>query len=234
MPIAAHRRWRSSERIALSMLEQLGYRVIDTRVKVRVDGIEIAEIDAIVEDEQGERYAVEIKAGRIDVTGLRQAYVNAELLGLKPMIVAKGFADEAAEALAEKLGVKTILLSDYYLVEAEELEILIREAIGQIISDTLTLVAAGPMVSPEEQRVLEAIASSPNIAEAADKLGVSVKELTRIINRMRSRGILPHNAKQYYLVRYYASIILFKQKLGVLEELLRTAINKESTETVNK
>ncbi len=221
MTISGQRKWRSSERIALSLLEQLGYKIIDTHVKIRVDGTEIAEIDAVAEDEEGERYAVEIKAGRIDITGVRQAYVNAHLLGAKPLVVAKGYADDAAAALAEKLGVKIIQLSDYYLVEAEELETLIREAIGSLLAETLTALANPPPITPEEKRVIEAVASSTHIAAAAEKLSMKVKELGKILDRMRNKGIFPRHYKQYYMLRYHASIILLSHKLRILEEILK-------------
>ena len=89
LTISSSRRWRSSERIALGFLEEMGYRIIETRKRIKIHGIEVSEIDAIVEDEDGNRYGVEIKAGRIDVTGIRQAYVNAIIASVKPMVIAK-------------------------------------------------------------------------------------------------------------------------------------------------
>lgn len=77
----------------------MGYRVVETRKKVMLNGVEVGEIDAVVVDEANTLWGVEIKAGRIDVTGIRQAYVNALVAGVKPMVVCKGFADDLLKSL---------------------------------------------------------------------------------------------------------------------------------------
>ncbi|MEM2512068.1 MAG: endonuclease NucS, partial [Ignisphaera sp.] len=132
--ISARRRWISSEKIAQEVLENLGFKILETRKKIILNNIEVGEIDAIALDENGDAYAVEVKAGKADITGIRQAYINALLLNVKPIIVCKGFADDAARELAEKLGVRVIQLSDLFLVESEELNIIVRE----VIEETLT------------------------------------------------------------------------------------------------
>jgi len=111
------------------LLEELGFKVLETRHRVIVNGVEIGEVDVVAEDGEGTRWAVEVKAGKLDVNGIRQAYVNAVVLGLKPMVVCKGFADDAARQLAELLGVRVIQLSDVFLVEDEELELVVKEAV---------------------------------------------------------------------------------------------------------
>ncbi|RLG82719.1 MAG: recombinase RecB [Thermoprotei archaeon] len=222
--VSAKRRWRSSERIALEFLESLGYKVIETRKKVKVNGIEIGEVDAIVVDEQGNKYAVEIKAGRIDVSGLRQAYVNAELLGLKPLVVAKGFADESAAALAERLGIKVIQLSDYFLVEAEELENIVREAIGSIIVDTINLLALSKPLTPEDKEFLEKLVSSITISDLASKTNLTINDVAKKIKFLQNKGIIPKSAKSFNMIRYYASISLLKQKLLELFEIMKSRV----------
>ena len=222
--VSAKRRWRSSERIALEFLESLGYKVIETRKKVKVNGIEIGEVDAIVVDEQGNKYAVEIKAGRIDVSGLRQAYVNAELLGLKPLVVAKGFADESAAALAERLGIKVIQLSDYFLVEAEELENIVREAISSIIVDTINLLALSKPLTPEDKEFLEKLVSSITISDLASKTNLTINDVAKKIKFLQNKGIIPKSAKSFNMIRYYASISLLKQKLLELFEIMKSRV----------
>jgi predicted RecB family endonuclease len=112
--ISARRRWLSSERIAQEVLETIGFKILETRKKIILNDIEIGEVDAIAVDDKGTLYAVEVKAGKADITGVRQAYINALLLNAKPVIVCKGFADDAAKELAEKLGVQVIQLSDVF------------------------------------------------------------------------------------------------------------------------
>jgi len=214
--VSAKRRWRSSERIALEFLESLGYKVIETRKKVKVNGIEIGEVDAIVVDEQGNKYAVEIKAGRIDVSGLRQAYVNAELLGLKPLVVAKGFA--------ERLGIKVIQLSDYFLVEAEELENIVREAISSIIVDTINLLALSKPLTPEDKEFLEKLVSSITISDLASKTNLTINDVAKKIKFLQNKGIIPKSAKSFNMIRYYASISLLKQKLLELFEIMKSRV----------
>ena len=227
--VSPKRRWRSSERIALSFLEELGYKVIETRKKVKVEGIEIAEIDAVVEDSKGEKYAVEIKAGRIDVTGIRQAYVNAVVAGLKPLVIAKGFADDSAAVLADKLGVKVIQLSDYFLVETEELELLIRSSIEEILLETLAMFIQPRTLSPEDKRIIKEIASNPTIYDAAESLGMDVRNIVRKIKQLQNKGILPQKIKGYNRIRLYASMLLLKQKLEELTTMIRSVVVSEES-----
>ncbi len=222
MSLSAKRRWRSSEEIALRFLEEQGYKILDTHHKIKIEGIEIGEVDAIVEDEEGNRYAVEIKAGRIDVTGIRQAYINAQLLGYKPLVIAKGFSDESAALLAEKLGVKVIQLSDYFLVESEELETLIKASIRSIIEEFLNALLIAKNLSPEEAEFLNTIAQSKNIKEAADKLNVSVEEIARKIKRLQNKGILSKRTKSFQEIRLYAQLLLLRENLRRMLELIKS------------
>ncbi len=218
------RRWRSSERIALSVLEELGYRIIETNKKIRIEGVEVTEIDAIVEDENGEKYAVEVKAGRIDVSGLRQAYVNAVLAGCKPLVIAKGYADEAAEALARELGVKVILLSDYFLVEAEELELIVREALDDVLTETINTIVSTRHPSPEDLEFIEYLVSCETIVDVANRLGVSIKDVVKRIKQLQNKGVLPRSVKNYRRLRYYAALVLFREKLRFLVETLKSSL----------
>lgn len=227
MTISSSRRWRSSERIALGFLEELGYRIIETRRRIKIHGIEVSEIDAIVEDENGDRYGVEIKAGRIDVTGIRQAYVNAVIAGVKPMVVAKGFADDAAAALAEKLGVKVLQLSDYFLVETEELELLIRDAIDHLISDIISILIFSKPPSPDDIDFLRIIAREPTIMDASKALNKSIDDVIKRIRQLQNKGILPKGTKNYRLLKLYASLVVLKEEFGHIITQLKLCISEK-------
>ncbi|HEC81192.1 MAG TPA: recombinase RecB, partial [Thermoplasmatales archaeon] len=105
----------SSERIAKRLLESRGFHVLSIKHRVMDGEDKVAEVDIVAEDSEGVRYAVEVKAGRGDVNAVRQAFANAKLCGFKPLLVCKGFADDAARKVASKLGVEVVELSEYYL-----------------------------------------------------------------------------------------------------------------------
>jgi len=218
--ISSKRKWRSSELIALEYLEKKGFKIVETRKKIRIEGVEVGEVDAIIESQNGERYAVEIKAGSVDVTGIRQAYVNAVLLGMKPLVVAKGFADDSALALARELGVEVLELGNQYLVEAEELEVIVESAIQGLLRRVLDIVLSNEPVPPQELAVIENIAKSRDIKEFADSLKTSVENAVKHIKRLQGRRLLPEDTKSYSELRMYAQLILLREKLSRLEKTL--------------
>ncbi|WP_440059434.1 recombinase RecB [Thermogladius sp. 4427co] len=222
---SSRRKGAISERIAVRVLEELGFRVIETDRKIVVNNIEVGQVDAVVSDESGKTYAVEVKAGKVDVGGVRQAYVNAILLGASPLIVCKGFADDAARELAEKLGVRVIQLSDVFLVESEELYAIIRDVIEEALTDYLELFYSySPRLKQEYAEILRAIHSSSNIEEAAGSLGIEVSELVKRIDEMKRSGVLPRWASKYSSIKRVATILLQKQALAsALEETRRLA-----------
>ncbi|RLE92087.1 MAG: hypothetical protein DRN04_11290, partial [Thermoprotei archaeon] len=59
----------SIENIAEEVLTRRGYRIVGKRYRIKVEGVDIAEVDILAEKD-GERYAVEVKAGRVSVTDL--------------------------------------------------------------------------------------------------------------------------------------------------------------------
>ncbi|RLG75707.1 MAG: recombinase RecB [Thermoprotei archaeon] len=208
--VSAKSRWRSSERIALRVLENLGYKIIDIHRKVVVKGIEVAEVDAIAEDNDGVKYAVEVKAGRLDVSGVRQAYTNAKLLSMKPLVVCKGFVDDAAKVAAEELNVKVIELSDQFLVDAEELEVIVRESVENVLDEYLeSILTPFPEISKEEIKTLKAIAENPTITEAAKALNIDLLDLLNKINKLKRKGILP-KTRSYGEIRRRSKILLYK------------------------
>ena len=218
--LSAKRKWLSSERIALSVLEEQGFRVLETNKKIVLNNVEVGEVDAIVQDSDGSVYAVEVKAGRLDVSGVRQAYVNAVLANAKPLVVAKGFSDDSARELAERLGVRVILLSDVFLVESEELYSIMREAVEEALADYLeVLYGYSTRVEGRDLEVLKAVSSSSDIAEAAGKLGLDPGELAARLNELKKRGVIPRWAARYTTLRRVAQVIVEKQTLtGLIEE----------------
>lgn len=219
MSLSSRTRWRSSERIAQRLLEEMGLKIIDVHRKVIVDGIEVGEIDFVAEDPStGSIYGVEVKAGKIDITGLRQVYVNCLLANLKPLVICKGFADDSASILAEKLGIKVIQLSDWFLVESEELEVLMREVMEDLIEQYfIYLLIPVPKLKPEYDVVVKAISESPSISEAAEKLGMKVDELAKRISSLRSLGVLPPWARKYRTIKRLLE--LYKLKREFFEKL---------------
>jgi predicted RecB family endonuclease len=218
--LSARRRGLASERIAVSILEELGYRVLEVGKKVIINGTEIGEVDVLAEDQSGEKYAVEVKAGRLDVGGVRQAYVNALILGAKPMVICKGFSDDAARELAEKLGVRVVQLSDVFLVESEELYSIVREVVEEILTEYFELFYGYTAhLKPEHYETLSAIYSSTSIEEAAEKLNLDVSALARHIDELRKQGVIPKWASKYSSVKRVAQILVQKQSVvSALEE----------------
>lgn len=212
--LSPSRKWLSSERVAIRVLEELGYSIVDTRRKIIINETIVGEVDAIVNDGAGQTFAVEIKAGKIDVSGVRQAYVNSIILGMKPLVICKGFADDAAKELAEKLGVKVIQLSDVFLVESEELETILREVVEDTIADYFEVFyGVTHNINPSHIEVLKAIAETTTIDEAAERLGIDIHVLMKKIDEMRSAGIIPRWAKKYTTLKRIAQLFIQKQNI---------------------
>ena len=209
---SGERRWRSSERIAARILEEAGFKVLREHERVLIDGVEAGEIDILAERE-GQLYAVEVKAGGLDVGGVRQAYVNAKLVDARPLVVCKGFSDSAAEVLARKLGVEVLKMSDLFLVDQEELEAIVREVVEDVAEDIISYMAADVEVTEGDAEILRAIAGTNDMLEAAEKLGMDVGELARAIEGLRTKGVLPRWARKYSSVRRAAAIALAKKRL---------------------
>ncbi len=207
----SRRVWRASEAIAASLLEELGYRVRRRRVKVEVSGVEVGEVD-IVAEKDGVIYAVEVKAGALDVSGVRQAYVNAKLLGARPMVVARGFSDDSAKALAKRLGVEVVVLPDSLPITPEEVHEAVRQAVLEALEELVSRLFDCPPLSPEEVEVLEAVTASDSISDAAERLGVTVDELAARLRSLRKRGILAHGS--YKRLRVQAGLALLCLKLS--------------------
>ena len=181
---------RESEVIAARVLESLGYRIVQAKLKVVVDGVEVSDVDLVAEKD-GEKYAVEVKAGYADVSSIRQAYVNSVLTGMKPLVVARGFSDESAEVVARRLGVTVITLPDQLYVQPDELFSVLESAVIEALERVTRPLSRCIDLTDEELKILLSLASAPDFATAATLAGMSAEELGRTVESLRKRGVLP-------------------------------------------
>jgi len=196
--------WRSSEALAAQLLEELGYKIVGVHEKIMVEGVEIGEVD-IVAEKNGEKYAVEVKAGSLDVSGVRQACVNARLLGAKPLVVSRG-VDEKARVIARELGVELLVLPDLVVASPDDVRAVVTEAVLSAIEEVLGFILKCTDVLEDEEKVLEAIAFNDTIQDASKALGLTVEELAKTIARLSKKGVVPRGS--YRLVRLAARIMV--------------------------
>jgi len=182
------KRGLSAEELASIILRKLGFEVTEHRKPIIVNGIKIGEVDVIARGPDGERYAVEVKAGKVSVTDVRQAYTNAKVLGLKPLLVCKGFTDESAETLSHTLSVRVIHLPDCFLFSVEELESVLSDVVEGVLMKIFEVLNVKEL-SRSECKVIEAISLSSNFREAALKIGESPEGLARKIAELKEKGV---------------------------------------------
>ncbi len=202
--------WRSSEAIAASVLEELGFNIVEFHRRVIVEGLDVGEVDIVVE-RGGVYYAVEVKAGLADVSSIRQAYVNALLLSMKPMVISRGI-DEKALKLAEELKVEIITLPDLLIASVDELRDVVREAISSVVNEVVSILGSCNNISDEDYIVIEAIAGTSTFKDAADRLGFDVRELASRISKLRSKGLF-YDSKDYRSLRFQAMLMLLCRAL---------------------
>jgi predicted RecB family endonuclease len=197
-------RGRASVEIAKRVLEKRGYTVIDENASIRLNGLEVGEIDLLARGPSGELLAVEVKAGGIGVSELKQLYVNALILNAKPVAVARSASDEA-RALASRLGIELVELSDLLTVDEEELYNVVKSAVEDALFELLTAL---PAVSDDRiARLLEAVAQGENLEQAARIMGLETGELEKSLGELRRSGLLPPLAG-YGRLRAYAKALL--------------------------
>jgi len=176
------------EDLAYETLRNLGFEIIEKRYRVEVDGIEVAEIDLIAKRDE-ETYAVEVKAGRITVTDIRQAYSNAKLIKAKPLIICRDFADKSAEKMAKSLGIEVIRLYDlYFFASPEELLQVFERSLEKFLLKVLSI--GYHELKREDLKVIKAIASSGTLKEASERLKISERELISMIKELKKRGVM--------------------------------------------
>jgi predicted RecB family endonuclease len=208
----ARRFWRSSEAIASSYLESKGYRIIDVHRKVIVNGVEVSDVDIVAEKDNA-IYAIEVKSGAVDFDSLRQAYVNAKLLGMKPMVVGRGLADGKVDAVARELGVEVLVLPDLVVTSLNEIREAVYEAVYSALNELLLTISSCSEVEEEDLKVLEAVAESGVLADAAKRLGLSEGELASKIASLREKYFLPRGRYQS-LVLIARMLVMCKRVLG--------------------
>ncbi|MEZ0319918.1 MAG: restriction endonuclease [Pyrobaculum sp.] len=182
------------ERYVLDILPSLGFTPKALRYKIYRGDVEVGEVDILAVDNKGETYAIEVKAGRVDIAGIRQAYVNAKLIGAKPMVIARGYADEGARELAKELGVEVVLLPDYIFLSIDDLYSAFTIAFMRFV----TLIAQ--IYTSLDEAEVDAIAQCPDVqclCEKIDcekifkKLPKETKNYEYLITAVRLKQIIP-------------------------------------------
>ena len=203
-------RGRSSERIARGVLERLGYTILETNKKITVDQAEAFEVDILALNPKGEKCCVEVKAGSASVSDIRQVFADSKMLGLKPLLVCKGFADEAAEAVAKELDVQLVRLSEYYiLLEPEELEIVVRTAVQDVLDRYgFNPLPAWRALEEEDLELMEKIAEAEDFNGAAKALNLSTEELGQRIGKLRQKGVFPHRGQDFTALKTHSQQII--------------------------
>ncbi|MGB9805637.1 MAG: YraN family protein [Thermoproteota archaeon] len=169
----------STEDIAISILESLGYSILERRKQVVINNVKVAEIDIVAKDQEGNLLAVEVKSGKASVTDVRQVFSNSKLISAKPLLICKGFSDSSAISLASELEVSYLLLPEYYLFTFEDFKEIAKEIVYDLLSLYLSLEVNS--ISEEGRKIIKAIATSNNFTEAAIKLNTSEENLRKTI-----------------------------------------------------
>ncbi len=215
----------SSERIAKRLLESRGFHILSTNHAIMEGDEKVAEVDIIAEDANSERYAVEVKAGKADVNSIRRAYANAKLCEYKPMLICKGYADDAVQKAALKLDVKVVELSEYYLLlEPEELESIIKKCVEEVF-ETHGFLPYSAEIDVKDRKLLRAISVSKDLDEVTKKLNIDRKEFGKKINDLTRRGILPARSLSFRDLKRCCTSVLARfeiiLKLNKIEERLK-------------
>lgn len=211
----SRRKGASSERIARYILEQIfDYKIVDISKEISLDGLQISEADMIAEDPDGQLYLVEVKAGYADVGSLQQVYANSQLISssevkYKPLVVCKGFSNEAAKKMAEELNIKAIRLSDMFMILGpEELEIIVREAVREIFDEYGLRPILLNEMTETEQKLLEVIGTSSSFEDIVNKSNMSQIMVGKILGQLRRKGVLPKSSGNFETLKTRANRIL--------------------------
>ncbi len=210
----------SSERIAKRLLESRGFQILSTNYRIMEGEEKVAQVDILAEDSNGKIYAIEVKAGKGDVSSIRHAYANAKLCAYEPMLICKGYADDAARKAASKLNVKVVELSEYYLLlEPEELESIIKKCVEEVF-ETHGFLPYSAEVDKNDKLILKAISTAQNFDEVAKKLNLNRKELGKKIEDLTIRGILPNRSLSFRdLKRCCSSMLVRSEIISRLDEI---------------
>ncbi len=198
---------KSSLRVAKGVLRSKGFEIIAENSPINISGFKVSDVDLLAR-KNGMLYAVEVKSGRIDVGGLRQAYVNALLLNAKPLVVCRGFSDQSAEALARKLDIGVIELEDLFISDPRELRILIREEVRSALMEIIPSILMPPMLDEEDRNIIRVIAGSKSFLDAAESLKLDPDEMGRKLGEMKREGKIPRWIKDYSQLREWSSMLV--------------------------
>ncbi|RLE63041.1 MAG: hypothetical protein DRJ38_08500 [Thermoprotei archaeon] len=196
------------EVLAEDVLTSLGYNILDRNHRVRIEGVDVAEVDLIAE-KNDEKYAVEVKAGTISVTDIRQAYTNALILGYKPLIICRGYSDESARILAEHLNIDVVKLQDFIVLSTpEEIYNIFFSTLVDVLLETISPAYQISKKREVDIELLKTIIKAKNLSDAANKLGITVKKL---IAKLKEIGLVrktEHGVKDFNFVKLQALLSL--------------------------
>ncbi|MCS7104132.1 MAG: YraN family protein [Thermofilaceae archaeon] len=196
-------RGRASVEVAKKALEERGYTVVEEEVKLTINNLQVGEVDIIAKGKEGEQYAVEVKAGSASPSEVKQAYVNALILGAKPMIVAR-HVPESSRSLADTLGVEVIELRDLFVIDEDELYLIVKTAVEDALLELLSGFCS--VKSDHELRILEAIAESESLEKASEQLRLSKEEIEKMLGKLRAAGLLP-SLSGYRRLKKYSKVV---------------------------
>lgn len=196
-------RGRASVEVAKKALEERGYTVVEEEVKLTINNLQVGEVDIIAKGKEGEQYAVEVKAGSASPSEVKQAYVNALILGAKPMIVAR-HVPESSRSLADTLGVEVIELRDLLVIDDDELYLIVKTAVEDALLELLSGFCS--VKGDHELRILEAIAESESLEKASEQLGLSKEEIEKMLGKLRAAGLLP-SLSGYRRLKKYSKVV---------------------------
>jgi len=199
------------------MLDSMGFSILAANHEVRSEGETIAEIDILAEKD-GERYAVEVKAGRANLSSVRQAYANAQLSGMRPMLICKKASDAVHESAAQ-LDVSIVEFSEYHLLlEPEELESIVKTCMEEVM-EQYGFLPYNVSLDDHDREVLHGLATADDFQGAAVHLEMNDDDLGRELARLSDRGVLPQRSLSFADLKRCAGQILARQEL--LERLER-------------
>lgn len=192
------------------MLESRGFSIVATNYKISSGGENIAEVD-IVAERNGQKYAVEVKSGKANLTAIRQAYANAKLAGYKPMLICKKI-DEASMEAAKQLGVEVIEISEYHLLlEPEELEGIVKKCMEEVMEEYGFIPAL--RLDKKTRKIIDAIANSDSFSQAAKKLKMEEEEMIKKLGEISRKGIFPIRSMSFRELKRFSISILAKNEM---------------------
>ncbi len=182
------------ERYILDLLPALGLFPKASRYRIYRNGVEVGEIDILAVDGNGNTYAVEVKAGKIDISGVRQAYTNAKLIGAKPLVIARGYAEEGARELAKELGVEVVLLPDHIFLSVDDLYTAFTNAFVRslaVITAIITNLQEDEVNAIESCPDVNCVCERVNCEDLFNKLPREARNFDTLLQAVKIAKLLP-------------------------------------------